>query len=190
MGRPTLQLSASVVPCNIWQSDRLARAFYFLLFVKALGLTHQQSMAPHNLFCLLLIREEHNDILAIADWGQKLSFYQLSGKQVCSSIQTRWETQSQSCLLQFFTFWDCILSHYKLLFASIYRAFAVIPGIVLCAVHTLSNLILIKPCEVDTLMINFLEMIRLRAVKQILCLRFHTASKWRHLRLKPRLVWL
>ncbi|XP_005387145.1 PREDICTED: intraflagellar transport protein 122 homolog isoform X1 [Chinchilla lanigera] len=26
--------------------------------------------------------EEHNDILAVADWGQKLSFYQLSGKQV------------------------------------------------------------------------------------------------------------
>ncbi|EQB77808.1 intraflagellar transport protein 122 isoform 1-like protein [Camelus ferus] len=27
-------------------------------------------------------REEHNDILAVADWGQKLSFYQLSGKQI------------------------------------------------------------------------------------------------------------
>uniref|UniRef100_A0A8C8YJB4 Intraflagellar transport protein 122 homolog n=1 Tax=Prolemur simus TaxID=1328070 RepID=A0A8C8YJB4_PROSS len=27
-------------------------------------------------------REEHNDIMAVADWGQKLSFYQLSGKQV------------------------------------------------------------------------------------------------------------
>ncbi len=27
-------------------------------------------------------RDEHNDILAVADWGQKLSFYQLSGKQV------------------------------------------------------------------------------------------------------------
>ncbi|KAM5279663.1 intraflagellar transport protein 122 homolog [Ctenodactylus gundi] len=26
--------------------------------------------------------EDHNDILAVADWGQKLSFYQLSGKQV------------------------------------------------------------------------------------------------------------
>ncbi|XP_023561688.1 intraflagellar transport protein 122 homolog isoform X3 [Octodon degus] len=26
--------------------------------------------------------EEHNDILAVADWGHKLSFYQLSGKQV------------------------------------------------------------------------------------------------------------
>lgn len=55
-------------------------------------------MAPRNLFCLLLIREEHNDILAVADWGQKLSFYQLSGKQVCNSIQARWEKQFRSCL--------------------------------------------------------------------------------------------
>ncbi|XP_058499501.1 intraflagellar transport protein 122 homolog isoform X2 [Solea solea] len=29
-----------------------------------------------------LDRDEHNDILAVADWGQKLSFYQLSGKQI------------------------------------------------------------------------------------------------------------
>ncbi|XP_013990296.1 intraflagellar transport protein 122 homolog isoform X2 [Salmo salar] len=28
------------------------------------------------------LRDEHNDILAVADWGQKLSFYQLSGKQI------------------------------------------------------------------------------------------------------------
>uniref|UniRef100_H3DKP0 Intraflagellar transport protein 122 homolog n=1 Tax=Tetraodon nigroviridis TaxID=99883 RepID=H3DKP0_TETNG len=27
-------------------------------------------------------RDEHNDILAVTDWGQKLSFYQLSGKQI------------------------------------------------------------------------------------------------------------
>ncbi|XP_056092560.1 intraflagellar transport protein 122 homolog, partial [Rhinichthys klamathensis goyatoka] len=27
-------------------------------------------------------KDEHNDILAVADWGQKLSFYQLSGKQM------------------------------------------------------------------------------------------------------------
>ncbi|XP_041711799.1 intraflagellar transport protein 122 homolog isoform X3 [Coregonus clupeaformis] len=27
------------------------------------------------------LRDEHSDILAVADWGQKLSFYQLSGKQ-------------------------------------------------------------------------------------------------------------
>ncbi|KAG9333809.1 hypothetical protein JZ751_010088 [Albula glossodonta] len=26
-------------------------------------------------------KDEHNDILAVADWGQRLSFYQLSGKQ-------------------------------------------------------------------------------------------------------------
>ncbi|XP_034446524.1 intraflagellar transport protein 122 homolog isoform X2 [Hippoglossus hippoglossus] len=27
-------------------------------------------------------KDEHNDILSVADWGQKLSFYQLSGKQI------------------------------------------------------------------------------------------------------------
>ncbi|XP_030062455.1 intraflagellar transport protein 122 homolog isoform X2 [Microcaecilia unicolor] len=27
-------------------------------------------------------KDEHNDILVVADWGQKLSFYQLSGKQI------------------------------------------------------------------------------------------------------------
>jgi intraflagellar transport protein 122 len=31
---------------------------------------------------LIGFREEAYDILAVADWGQKLSFYQLSGKQV------------------------------------------------------------------------------------------------------------
>lgn len=32
--------------------------------------------------CPHIYRDEHNDILAVTDWGQKLSFYQLSGKQV------------------------------------------------------------------------------------------------------------
>ncbi|XP_069499548.1 intraflagellar transport protein 122 homolog isoform X1 [Ambystoma mexicanum] len=27
-------------------------------------------------------KDEHNDIIAVADWGQRLSFYQLSGKQI------------------------------------------------------------------------------------------------------------
>lgn len=97
MGWPMLQLLASVL-LYVWQSDSLARDFFFLLFVKPLGLCHQQTMTPHNLFCLLLIREEHNDILAVADWGQKLSFYQLSGKQVCSSVQTQREIQLWPCL--------------------------------------------------------------------------------------------
>ena len=30
----------------------------------------------------LCFRDDAYDILAVADWGQKLSFYQLSGKQV------------------------------------------------------------------------------------------------------------
>lgn len=39
MGRPTLQLLASVLLSNIWQSGSLARAFFFLLFVKLSGYT-------------------------------------------------------------------------------------------------------------------------------------------------------
>uniref|UniRef100_A0A8C3AFV2 Intraflagellar transport protein 122 homolog n=1 Tax=Cyclopterus lumpus TaxID=8103 RepID=A0A8C3AFV2_CYCLU len=31
---------------------------------------------------VFILTDEHNDILAVADWGQKLSFYQLSGKQI------------------------------------------------------------------------------------------------------------
>ena len=30
-------------------------------------------------------RDEASDILAVGDWGQRLSFYQLSGKQVTNS---------------------------------------------------------------------------------------------------------
>lgn len=80
----------------IWQPGQGFSFFSCCLFNPE-GYTHQHAMAPHNLFCLLLIREEHNDILAVADWGQKLSFYQLSGKQVCGSVQL-WEIQFQLCL--------------------------------------------------------------------------------------------
>uniref|UniRef100_A0A3Q1IH06 Intraflagellar transport protein 122 homolog n=1 Tax=Anabas testudineus TaxID=64144 RepID=A0A3Q1IH06_ANATE len=31
---------------------------------------------------IIIMMDEHNDILAVSDWGQKLSFYQLSGKQI------------------------------------------------------------------------------------------------------------
>lgn len=44
-------------------------------------------------------RDERNDILAVADWGQKLSFYQLSGKQVCFTKCIReWRVISDSVL--------------------------------------------------------------------------------------------
>ena len=40
------------------------------------------NLIVNQLFTGHFRRDEHNDILAVADWGQKLSFYQLSGKQV------------------------------------------------------------------------------------------------------------
>lgn len=80
---------APVWLCSTWLPDSLTRIFFFLLFVKPLAVLSSRLCAPYNLFCLLLIREEHNDILAVADWGQKLSFYQLSGKQVCSTMRTQ-----------------------------------------------------------------------------------------------------
>ncbi|XP_063577767.1 intraflagellar transport protein 122 homolog isoform X13 [Pongo abelii] len=39
------------------------------------------SLSPIWSICWNPSREERNDILAVADWGQKVSFYQLSGKQ-------------------------------------------------------------------------------------------------------------
>jgi len=32
--------------------------------------------------CMCYYRDEAYDVLAVADWGQRLAFYQLSGKQV------------------------------------------------------------------------------------------------------------
>uniref|UniRef100_A0A4W3GC19 Intraflagellar transport protein 122 homolog n=1 Tax=Callorhinchus milii TaxID=7868 RepID=A0A4W3GC19_CALMI len=40
------------------------------------------SLSPIWSICWNPSKEEHNDILAVADWGQRLSFYQLSGKQI------------------------------------------------------------------------------------------------------------
>ena len=36
----------------------------------------------------VIFRDEANDILAVGDWGQRLSFYQISGKQVW--LQINW----------------------------------------------------------------------------------------------------
>ncbi|XP_063797290.1 intraflagellar transport protein 122 homolog isoform X2 [Pseudophryne corroboree] len=40
------------------------------------------NLSPIWSICWNPSKDEHNDILAVADWGQKLSFYQLSGKQI------------------------------------------------------------------------------------------------------------
>uniref|UniRef100_A0A6I8SFF2 Intraflagellar transport protein 122 homolog n=1 Tax=Xenopus tropicalis TaxID=8364 RepID=A0A6I8SFF2_XENTR len=40
------------------------------------------ALSPIWSICWNPSKDDHNDILAVADWGQKLSFYQLSGKQV------------------------------------------------------------------------------------------------------------
>ncbi|XP_048212257.1 intraflagellar transport protein 122 homolog isoform X1 [Perognathus longimembris pacificus] len=50
-------------------------------------------------------REEHNDILAVADWGQKLSFYQLSGKQVGKDRPLNFDP----CCISYFTKGEYIL---------------------------------------------------------------------------------
>lgn len=55
--------------------------------------TNQQNTCLYlnNLICWIffffkIFREESYDVLAVADWGQRLSFYQLSGKQVNAVI--------------------------------------------------------------------------------------------------------
>ncbi|XP_054101955.2 intraflagellar transport protein 122 homolog isoform X3 [Callithrix jacchus] len=49
--------------------------------------------------------EEHNDILAVADWGQKLSFYQLSGKQIGKDRVLNFDP----CCISYFTKGEYIL---------------------------------------------------------------------------------
>ncbi|XP_073900563.1 intraflagellar transport protein 122 homolog isoform X7 [Castor canadensis] len=49
--------------------------------------------------------EEHNDILAVADWGQKLSFYQLSGKQIGKDRPLNFDP----CCISYFTKGEYIL---------------------------------------------------------------------------------
>ncbi|XP_075369952.1 intraflagellar transport protein 122 homolog isoform X2 [Mycteria americana] len=44
-------------------------------------------------------RDERNDILAVADWGQKLSFYQLSGKQIGKDRMLNFDP----CCVSYFT---------------------------------------------------------------------------------------
>uniref|UniRef100_A0A672SBQ4 Intraflagellar transport protein 122 homolog n=1 Tax=Sinocyclocheilus grahami TaxID=75366 RepID=A0A672SBQ4_SINGR len=44
-------------------------------------------------------KDEHNDILAVADWGQRLSFYQLSGKQIGKDRQLSFDP----CCVSFFS---------------------------------------------------------------------------------------
>uniref|UniRef100_A0A8C6JR45 Intraflagellar transport protein 122 homolog n=1 Tax=Melopsittacus undulatus TaxID=13146 RepID=A0A8C6JR45_MELUD len=54
---------------------------------------------------LLFIREERNDILAVADWGQKLSFYHLSGKQIGKDRMLNFDP----CCVSYFTKGEYIL---------------------------------------------------------------------------------
>ncbi|XP_042655510.1 intraflagellar transport protein 122 homolog isoform X5 [Tyto alba] len=49
--------------------------------------------------------EERNDILAVADWGQKLSFYQLSGKQIGKDRMLNFDP----CCVSYFTKGEYIL---------------------------------------------------------------------------------
>ncbi|KAM6121200.1 intraflagellar transport protein 122 homolog [Pterocles gutturalis] len=50
-------------------------------------------------------REERNDILAVADWGQRLSFYQLSGKQIGKDRMLNFDP----CCVSYFTKGEYIL---------------------------------------------------------------------------------
>uniref|UniRef100_A0A8C2J719 Intraflagellar transport protein 122 homolog n=1 Tax=Cyprinus carpio TaxID=7962 RepID=A0A8C2J719_CYPCA len=52
----------------------------------------------HTGLCVCF-RDEHNDILAVADWGQRLSFYQLSGKQMGKDRQLNFDP----CCVSFFS---------------------------------------------------------------------------------------
>ncbi|XP_064523147.1 intraflagellar transport protein 122 homolog isoform X1 [Pseudopipra pipra] len=53
---------------------------------------HEEQESPFNL-------DERNDILAVADWGQKLSFYHLSGKQIGKDRELGFDP----CCVSYFT---------------------------------------------------------------------------------------
>ncbi|XP_041499239.1 intraflagellar transport protein 122 homolog isoform X2 [Microtus oregoni] len=63
------------------------------------------SFSPIWSICWNPSREEHNDILAVADWGQKLSFYQLSGKQIGKDRPLNFDP----CCISYFTKGEYIL---------------------------------------------------------------------------------
>ncbi|NXT32049.1 IF122 protein, partial [Pelecanoides urinatrix] len=52
-----------------------------------------------------VVRDERNDVLAVADWGQKLSFYQLSGKQIGKDRMLNFDP----CCVSYFTKGEYIL---------------------------------------------------------------------------------
>uniref|UniRef100_A0A673IZY9 Intraflagellar transport protein 122 homolog n=1 Tax=Sinocyclocheilus rhinocerous TaxID=307959 RepID=A0A673IZY9_9TELE len=64
--------------------------------------TGQMFLSVLELPCVCVcvcFRDEHNDILAVADWGQRLSFYQLSGKQIGKDRQLSFDP----CCVSFFS---------------------------------------------------------------------------------------
>nr|KAF6335234.1 intraflagellar transport 122 [Pipistrellus kuhlii] len=63
------------------------------------------SLSPIWSICWNPSREERNDILAVADWGQKLSFYQLSGKQIGKDRPLNFDP----CCVSYFTKGEYIL---------------------------------------------------------------------------------
>ncbi|NXT85018.1 IF122 protein, partial [Zapornia atra] len=53
----------------------------------------------YHSFFPFLFRDDRNDVLAVADWGQKLSFYQLSGKQIGKDRMLNFDP----CCVSYFT---------------------------------------------------------------------------------------
>ncbi|XP_075289324.1 intraflagellar transport protein 122 homolog isoform X3 [Opisthocomus hoazin] len=66
----------------------------------------QKSVSKHKASSkITCCRDERNDILAVADWGQKLSFYQLSGKQIGKDRMLNFDP----CCVSYFTKGEYIL---------------------------------------------------------------------------------
>ncbi|NXX80241.1 IF122 protein, partial [Urocolius indicus] len=64
-----------------------------------------KSLQYYFVFFCLSVRDERNDVLAVADWGQKLSFYQLSGKQIGKDRMLNFDP----CCVTYFTKGEYIL---------------------------------------------------------------------------------
>ncbi|XP_051483300.1 intraflagellar transport protein 122 homolog isoform X3 [Apus apus] len=84
----------------------LQRSLTFLLCPQAVLLSFKWQDVTAVLSVGVIFKEdERNDILAVADWGQRLSFYQLSGKQVGKDRMLNFDP----CCVSYFTKGEYIL---------------------------------------------------------------------------------
>jgi len=91
---------------------------------------------------LCLLRDDKYDILAVCDWGQKMAFYQLNGKQV----RGRW------------VHWNCCESAFQR--TSLFSYFCRLNISIVTANSIYSVIVLIENIDIKTLARNTISMVK------------------------------